>query len=415
MKAEDPDTTSTARAIELRGWSLFWLLAALVSVVEIVGWFVIDWTSSADIQSLIGFNWRLSTPYFLITFCASSLQQIFPSNFTRWLLANRRYTGLAFSVVAGWQLATISMLGWLFPADLTGFHTDSFQYLEDSIFAVIALMTVTSFRAVNRHISPATWRRIHKTGIYVLASLFFANYIYGVVFPDNSPSIILTLVFTIAWSLRVAVWWRRRRALYGWTLFWALSALTGFAVMLIWDLVGLQSSDGLRLVSRLSIGTASAAFLISFCAAPLRRLAPSRLTEWLLSNRVHFFYVFALNFALYVACFMVSMFEGSGHGSRLGPLPTGITLSIAAIATGLWFTLALASSHTWRNCIGVNTLGLIRTAGMFLMAGLLTCGFLATRSDLLSVLIAVAFALAWLLHVAALSQPGAVKRLSDRA
>ena len=160
MKHKTADTATRLHFATLQRWRLFWLLAALASIVELTLWRTVDWRSSEDLELLIGFNWRLAAPYFLFVFFASPLQRVFPGVLSRWLLGNRRYLGLAFAVVCGWQVATIVLLGRRYPDTLASIHANPFQYLEDVIFAMIAVMTLTSFGAVNRHISAATWRRM---------------------------------------------------------------------------------------------------------------------------------------------------------------------------------------------------------------------------------------------------------------
>ena len=159
--------TGVARRLRVQGWTLFWFLAACFVAAELRLASVIDWSNSADIRWLMGINWRLAAPYFLLTFAASPLHQLFPGGATRWLLANRRYIGLAFAVGAFCQLLPIVTLALRFQPALADIHSASSQFGEDCIYLTLVLMTVTSFRATNRHISRTTWRRLHSTGIYL--------------------------------------------------------------------------------------------------------------------------------------------------------------------------------------------------------------------------------------------------------
>jgi hypothetical protein len=234
MKNEAVDTAAP-QFDTLQRWRLFWLLAALASIVELIVWREVDWNSSEDLELLIGFNWRLAAPYFLLVFFASPLQRVFPGVLSQWLLGNRRYLGLAFAVVCGWQLATIVLLGRKYPAALASIHANPFQYLEDVIFTMIAAMTVTSFGAVNRHISAATWRRIHKTGIYLLGGLFTVSYVIATIYIPDVKYVVLAAAFVAAWLLRAVVWWRRRHSwLHGWALFWAMAAVINAIAMGTW-------------------------------------------------------------------------------------------------------------------------------------------------------------------------------------
>jgi DMSO/TMAO reductase YedYZ heme-binding membrane subunit len=73
-------------------------------------------------------------------------------------------------------------------------------------FFFLFLMTLTSFRWFARRLAPANWRRLHKTGVYVI--WFVATYIYmnsvrhgGDVLPIVAFSLLIA-----AWLLRVIAW-----------------------------------------------------------------------------------------------------------------------------------------------------------------------------------------------------------------
>ncbi len=77
----------------------------------------------------------------------------------------------------------------------------------------LMLMTLTSFSWAARHMTAATWRRLHKTGIYVI--WFVATYIYlGNVRHGGDLVHDVTLsALVAAYLLRVAAW-RKLRARY---------------------------------------------------------------------------------------------------------------------------------------------------------------------------------------------------------
>jgi hypothetical protein len=116
----------------------------------------------------MGINWRLSAPYFLLTFAASPLQKLFPGRATRWLLMNRRYLGLSFALGAFCQIPPIVTLATRLQPTFAEIHSVSSQFAEDCIYLTFVLMTATSFRAVNRFLSRTTWRRLHASGMYLL-------------------------------------------------------------------------------------------------------------------------------------------------------------------------------------------------------------------------------------------------------
>jgi sulfoxide reductase heme-binding subunit YedZ len=390
----------------LRGWALFWLLATLVSIVELIAWHTIDMRSPEDVQLLIGFNWRLATPYFLLTFSASSLQRLFPSASARWMLTNRRYLGLAFATVCGWQLATIAMLGWRFPDVLAQFHSNSFQFVEDVAFTIIALMTLTSFNAISRRIGLTAWRRLHKTGIYVLAALFTVNHVNVVMHAPDFEHIAFAMAFAAAWLLRGAVWWQRRRIfLHGWALFWAMSALVNAVVLVTWAFHNLRSDQNVGLMIRLSTGCAAIAFLIAFCAPPLQRLFPSAVAGWLFANRRYFLLTFALGFGWHVIFSVYRLVEFPKYFSILFPLPPDMATAITWLGDAVLVIMVLVSFQGVGRYLSATALGLMRRCTTYLLAGLFIFSYFMNRSDGLHAAFLVVFTLAWFLQIVAWRWP----------
>jgi methionine sulfoxide reductase heme-binding subunit len=204
-----------ARRWRLQGWTLFGFLVLPLLVAELRFFSVIDWSNPADIQWSMGINWRLSAPYFLLTFAASPLQKLFPGRATRWLLMNRRYLGLSFAVGAFCQIPPILTLATRLQPTFAEIHSRSSQFAEDCIYLTLVLMAVTSFRAVNRLVSRTTWRRLHASGMYLLAGLYGLSYVYYALYAATATYVVLGTAFVFVWGLRAAVWWRRRAELGG--------------------------------------------------------------------------------------------------------------------------------------------------------------------------------------------------------
>ena len=373
----------------LKGWRLFWVLALTTSLIELLAWQTIDWRSGSDVRLLIGFNWRLSAPYFLLTFSASALQRLIPSTLTRWLLSNRRYFGLAFASVAAWQLVTIVFLGTHFRAELADIHSDSFQYIEDLIFVVLVLMSVTSFHPVSRHMRPATWRRLHSTGIYLLGGLFTVNFLYATVNATDATYLVISSAFALAWALRALVWWRRRAMFEGRKLFWALFGLTNAAVLGTWSYFGLQTDEHLRYVTAVCTALICIFFVATLTAPSLQRLWPTHAASRLLSGRRYYLLAGLLAMAWYLAFTAVRAQKLPPPGAPPLPLSTAISLGMLAAALALLFLLR-PSRDT-----GAAGAGVAQRASAVALGLLLTGGLLATRSQALSGALAVACLGAW--------------------
>lgn len=317
----------------LQGWPLFFTLALVLLAAELRLVTVLDWSSPSDIRWLMGMNWRLAAPYFLLTFTASSLQRLFPGRTTRWLLANRRYFGLAFAVGAFCQLIPIATLALRFRPDLADIHSSSSQFGEDVIYLTLTLMTVTSFRVTNRYLSLKTWRRLHSAGIYLLGGLYGVSYVY---FALNEPSVtyvLLGLAFVCAWGLRAAVWWRRRAELHGRKLLWVLAGITNGAMLACWSYFGIEKDQGLRVVLGMALALACVLLgltLMSALAARSHRPASAAIA----AERRHFQWIFVLALIWYVAFAVAARVTLVPTHTPLLPVPLYLAVTAALLGLG---------------------------------------------------------------------------------
>jgi len=190
----------------LESWRLFWVLALIVSVAISLGLPSTDLHSGRGVEHLILRSVRCALPLFLLAFSASSLAILWPNRLTRWLLANRRYIGLAFAFAMAWHLSFVAYSILLFGNQLNARATA----LDLVGLAFLLMLTLTSFRWAARRVSRANWRRLHKTGVYVI--WFLATYIYlGNVRGGGDRLHYAGLgLLLAAWLLRVAAWIKRR-------------------------------------------------------------------------------------------------------------------------------------------------------------------------------------------------------------
>jgi len=191
----------------LNSWRLFWLLALAVSVAICVGLPGVDFHTARGTEPIVLRSVRCALPLFLTAFTASSLAILWPHPFTRWLLANRRYIGLAFAVGMAWHLCFVAYFLATF-----GNHLNLRAESADVVGLIFLIaMTVTSFRPVARVLSPRQWRLLHKVGIYAIWLLVL--YIYqGGARSEHDPRHVLGVVVLIgAWLLRVWAALRQRR------------------------------------------------------------------------------------------------------------------------------------------------------------------------------------------------------------
>lgn len=149
---------------------------------------------------------RYALPLFILAFTASSLATLWPSQLTKWLLRNRRYVGLGFAFGMAWHLSFVGYSIWSFGLSDSGLTPRGFALdLIGLIF--LLLITLTSFRSAARRLTPTNWRRLHKTGVYVI--WFVATYLY-VRHVGNAVHVVASSLLIAAWLLRVTAWLNKR-------------------------------------------------------------------------------------------------------------------------------------------------------------------------------------------------------------
>lgn len=189
-------------------WRLFWLLALATSLAILSGLPFTDFHSAHGMEFIILRSVRCALPWFLVAFSASSLAGLWPSRGTRWLLANRRYLGLAFAFGMAWHLTFVAYSIWRFGNRLNA----SITTLDLIGFGFLLLMTLTSFRWFARRLTLADWRRLHKAGAYVIWLLATYIYLGNVRGGGDAFHYAVLGALLAAWALRVAAWIKPRLA-----------------------------------------------------------------------------------------------------------------------------------------------------------------------------------------------------------
>jgi sulfoxide reductase heme-binding subunit YedZ len=188
----------------LEAWRLFWMLAFAISAAICIALPSTDFQSAHGTEFIILYAVRCALPFFIVAFTASSLAILWPSQSTRWLLSNRRYFGLAFAFGMSWHLTFV-----LYTTLRFGNHVNRTATTLDLIGLVFLLaLTLTSFRAFAHRLSPATWRRLHKTGVYAIWLLATYIYLAGARGDADLFHIAALSVLVAAWLLRAAAWTR---------------------------------------------------------------------------------------------------------------------------------------------------------------------------------------------------------------
>jgi methionine sulfoxide reductase heme-binding subunit len=194
-------------AWNINSWGLFWLLAAAITVADLLGLPFADFRSARGMEFIIKHSVRCALPLFLLAFTASSFAALWNGPLSRWLLSNRRYFGLAFAYGMAVHFAfvgySVLSFGNGLNATVTTFDLTAAWFL--------LAMTLTSFRWFARRLSLADWRRLHKAGAYAIWLLATYIYVSDVRYERDVVHALVASVFLAAWILRVAAWAR-----HGW-------------------------------------------------------------------------------------------------------------------------------------------------------------------------------------------------------
>jgi DMSO/TMAO reductase YedYZ heme-binding membrane subunit len=157
------------------GWSLFGLLAMLVllmtGLILLLNPDLVEATRIA-----IRATARTSFALFLAAFTASALAVLVPSPFSRSLVRERRFIGLAFAFSHLVHAILIYSYGQLNPEFWPGRTTVG--NIPGSVgYLFILLMALTSFKTTARLIGPKAWKALHTSGMWVIAAVFtFSNF-----------------------------------------------------------------------------------------------------------------------------------------------------------------------------------------------------------------------------------------------
>jgi len=189
----------------LERWRLFWILAVLISTAVCLGLPAADLRSARGTESVILHTVLCALPVFVLAFTASSLAALRHNRGTRWLLANRRYIGLAFAFGMAWHFAFVAYYFVSFGNPLSARDLS----LDLIGLCVLIAMTLTSFRRFARRLSLVNWRRLHKAGIYTLWLLPTFFYLDDLREHRDVASIGMLTVLLAAGALRAIAWMRR--------------------------------------------------------------------------------------------------------------------------------------------------------------------------------------------------------------
>lgn len=195
-------------------WPLFWLVSLPMSAVMIAAMGTVDLATGEGVSEMIGFSVRWAVPFIYVVVAISALQVLFPNDYTRWALRNRKYIGLCFAVAMAWQGLFIFMIS-NFQRD---YYFDEIYLFRDELegsigYIFLSAMVLTSFQFGRRFLSPSQWRLLHLSGIYFLWAYPFSVYWWALSYYGNPGPIDYLFYWGgfLAFALRIAAWGKQNR------------------------------------------------------------------------------------------------------------------------------------------------------------------------------------------------------------
>ena len=98
----------------INGWNLFLLVSIPMCTVMVIAMMDADLSTGPGVSEMIQLSVRWAVPFIYVVVAASSLQILFPSAFSTWLLRNRKYIGFCFALAMAWQGTFIFMMSNFF-------------------------------------------------------------------------------------------------------------------------------------------------------------------------------------------------------------------------------------------------------------------------------------------------------------
>ena len=163
------DLSKFLRKKSVNNWYLFWLISGPVSITMLVAMLRGDLSTGQGASSMIQLSVRCAVPVLYVAFSASSVHALFSSDWSAWMLRNRKYFGLCFAVAMAWQALFILWMVVVF----TDYYVNEVYVPRDAIEGVVGYlfliaMVLTTFRFGRKRISRKNWRTLHKSGSYFL-------------------------------------------------------------------------------------------------------------------------------------------------------------------------------------------------------------------------------------------------------
>lgn len=148
-------------------------LATIVSTLAaaglvIFGYLQVAGYSDESARFLLRLTAQLAFVAFSGVFIARPLRDLVKTDLTRTILRNRRQLGL---VTGTLMCVHLGLIAYRFGSS-PDLNLDASAIFGGVAYAMIIVMIITSFDAMVLALGPTNWRRLHKTGLYIVAIPF---------------------------------------------------------------------------------------------------------------------------------------------------------------------------------------------------------------------------------------------------
>lgn len=159
-------------------------------------------------HAVVRWTARTSLALFTLAYVARPLVQLWPTRIARDILAYRKWLGLGFATSHGYHLIGITAIALPDPGAFVRAQ-DPTIIIAAATFLLLGAMAVTSVETIKQAMSPARWKRLHRTGMHLSWIAFTGTYATALA---ASPLYALpTLVLVTIAGIRAAAWCRGRR------------------------------------------------------------------------------------------------------------------------------------------------------------------------------------------------------------
>ncbi len=160
-----------------------------------------------SIRSNIRWSARFSLISFCIAFSASAFHKLLSNSLTQWLVDNRKYFGISFSLIHLIHLLFLFTLHRLFHKLFVAAAIVELV-LGGMAYVFLVLMLLTSFDIFANLISKSNWSRLHSIGGYWIL-IVFSNGIFGRIASGQTEYFSFGIVLVTVWGVRLLVWKKR--------------------------------------------------------------------------------------------------------------------------------------------------------------------------------------------------------------